>query len=54
MIAAARWALRTIAPLMLLAIAAMLFGCGGGDPDDDPVDQPPPVLDCKARSEVCK
>lgn len=40
--------------LVLLGAAAVLTGCGGGDPEDSPADQPPPVLDCKARPEVCK
>lgn len=54
MTTAARWALRTITLLMLLATAAMLFGCGGGDPEDDPADQPAPGLNCVARPEACK
>lgn len=56
MTAAARWALRVIALLMLLATAAMLLACGGGDPDEQPTDQlpAPPPLDCKARPEVCR
>lgn len=55
MTTAARWALRTITLLMLLATAAMLFGCGGGDLEDEPIaDQPTLGLNCNARHEVCK
>lgn len=48
---AVRFAIRTG---LLLWTAALLVGCGGGDPNDTPVDQPPPALDCKARPEVCR
>lgn len=33
----------------------LLSGCGGGDPEEPPRDQPPPLpLDCRARPEVCR
>lgn len=38
---------------LLAWTVALLVGCGGGDPEDDP-DQPTPRVDCATTPELCK
>jgi hypothetical protein len=40
---------------LLLTCAALLAGCGGGEPIDDEAELVrTPDVDCKARPELCK
>ena len=48
----AKLALQVIAFLLLVAVLAVLSGCGGGDPEEDQRTTMP--VDCKVKPEACK
>lgn len=43
-----------LALLLIFGLLLSLTACGGGDPEDDAIDQPTPRVDCVAHPEQCK